>query len=658
VSLEFLPAERVHVAAGHAADLRAAIFAGLPPGAGALALHDADADAWYVVPVAHLPALQRRAAELRDPTLLLDAPELQPATVAEAGEAPTTPSVVLARDGVEGAWYEADRGEGHDVAYEVQPAPVTAAPAEPEPPRPVAANGNGATPTAGEPEIRRTPHMDAPVELPEPGAEFDVRAYTDAAAMRPEEEGEGIVIEAPADVDEVELGVLLTTSARLEVVGEFFQSLAIRRDRTAGDGLTFTVRTGECARSGEAGVTAQFVHRGRPAGRVVRRWVDGRAQALGKAVEGAAVHVDAAAPDLTLIISAPVPDGIHYECSVVAPDLPGFETPRNAAWALPATADTFLTTTLAGFVNRNLDPGRRRRALLAAGLQLFLATPELFQDALWALVDARAGAPADAPPATIFIASDEPLLPWEMMIPTRIKGGRADDRPLPLGVEFSVGRWIRSDTTPPPQRLVVDSSFLIAATNTKPARVLDSTRERDVLARLYNGTQVAPATLTQLDAYLAQNAATLLHFVCHGSTNAFDDTLYLDEDEPCTSGDIRVTPGFAHVCATRMPLVFINACDAAKTVAVIGGGRGFPRVFTDLGARGVIAPLWPVAQTVAAEAAVQLYEAASREPERTLADLLRDVRRRSYEGDEAAFEDSYASYCFFGDPCTRLEVAG
>jgi hypothetical protein len=653
MSLDFLPAEQVHVAAGHADDLRAAILDGLPPGAGALALHHADQGAWYVVPAAHLPALQRRVAELRDPALLLDAPELQPATVAEAGTAPSAPAVVLAGDGVEGAWYEADGGSGLDLAFEVGPPPLMA-----EPPEPVAADGNGAAAEAGEPEIRRTPHMDAPDELPEAGAEFDVRVYTDTAPMRPEEEGEGIVIEAPPDVDEVELGVLLTTSAGLEVVGDFFRPLVIRRDQPDSDGVTFTVRAGDGARAGKAGLTAQFVHRGRPAGRVVRRWLDGRVQALDEVVEGSAVHVNAAAPDLTLIISAPVPDGIHYECSVVAPDLPGFETPRTAPWALPAAADAFLTATLAGFVNRNLDAGQRQRALRAAGLQLFGATPKLFQDALWALIDTRAGAPADAPPATIFIASDEPLLPWEMMIPTRQKDGRADDRPLPLGVEFSVGRWIRSDTTPPPQRLVVDSSFLIAATNSKPARVLDSTRERDVLARLYNGTQVTPATLNALDAYLGQNAATLLHFVCHGSTNAFDDTLYLDEDEACTSGDIRVTPGFRQVCATRMPLVFLNACDAAKTVAVIGGGRGFPRVFTDLGARGVIAPLWPVAQTVAAEAAVQLYEAASREPERTLADLLRDVRRRSYEGDPAAFEDSYASYCFFGDPCTRLEVAG
>jgi CHAT domain len=649
MSLDFLPAEQVRVAAGYAAELRAAILDGLPPDAGALVLHDADADAWYVVPAAHVPQLQRRIAELRDPALLLDAPELQPATVAAAGAAPVGPAVMLAGDSVQGAWYEADGGADLEAAFSVQPPPTMS--------EPVAANGNGAAPAAGEPEIQRTPHMDAPADLPEPGQEFDVRVYTDTAPMRPEEEGEGIVIEAPADVNEVELGVLLTTSPGLEVVGEFFRSLVIRRDQPDAEGVTFTVRAGDGARVGKAGLTAQLIHRGRPAGRVVRRWVDGHAQALSEGVGGAAFHVEAAAPDLTLIVSAPVPDGIHYECSVVALDIPGFETPRTAPWALPAAADSFLTATLAGFVNRNLDAGQRRRSLLAAGLQLFGATPKVFQDALWALIDARAGTPADAPPATIFIASDEPLLPWEMMIPTRMRGGRVDDRPLPLGVEFSVGRWIRSDTTPPPQRLVVDRSFLIAATNTKPARVLDSTRERDVLARLYNGTQVAPATLSALDAYLVQNAATLLHFVCHGSTNAFDDTLYLDEDEQCTSGDIRVTPGFAHVCANRMPLVFLNACDAGRTVAVIGGGRGFPRVFTDLGARGVIAPLWPVAQTVAAQAAVQLYEAASREPERTIADLLRDVRRRSYEGDEASFEDSYASYCFFGDPCTRLEVA-
>jgi CHAT domain-containing protein len=254
------------------------------------------------------------------------------------------------------------------------------------------------------------------------------------------------------------------------------------------------------------------------------------------------------------------------------------------------------------------------------------------------------------------IASAEPLLPWEMMIPTRMDAADIEEsRSLPIGVEFRVGRWIRSDTKPPQQRLQVAESYLVAASNSNPRRALDSSRERQVLERLYGGQPIIPAKFAELNAFFAAHSAPLVHFVCHGAAEEFDDAIFLDEDERCSSTRIRNAAGFKALMRARRPLVFLNACDTAQMAAVLGGGAGFPLVLTNLGARAVIAPLWPVAQSVAAEVAVQLYEGAAREPERTLADLLRDQRRRSYE--EEPFEDSYASYCLFGDPSMRLERA-
>jgi hypothetical protein len=662
MTLEWIDGDRLWVVQGSPAAVRAVLLGDEPLDVAGLAVRDADTGVWLTLPIGGLAGLRLAlGAGFALPDVFEDA-RIAPATVVSTVPSgrPAVPTIAIVDGSVAGAWMPrwqrraggdegvrnaykvAIPGRELDFAYDIgQAAAVDPPPDEP--------------PSGPEPEaaIERTPHMDAPDRLPAEGESFTVRIYTDTAPLRDEEHGERIVIEAPPDVVELDLGVLLTASPGLEVDAPFFLGLTIHRHEPDGEGVTFTVRVTGDAPADEVGLTAELFHRGRPSGHVARRWKGGVAQSLGPEVPAATVHSDAAAPDLTLVVSAPVPDGIHYNFTVLPSRVPGFATAQTIAWALPEIARDFLKSKLGTFVDRTSPTSRRKSALLDAGLKFFTALPPLYQDALWAVLDLQDAEP-DAPVRTVFIRSDEPLLPWELMRPTRPVDGVAQDRRLPLGVEVALGRWVRSDTTPPPQRLQVDRSLLIAAVNSKPARRLDSTDEADVLQRLYAGERTPTATLDSLDDYLSRHSAAVLHFVCHGAAQAFDDAIYLDEDEECTSGDVRVTEGFAMACGRARPLVFLNACDAGQVASAIGGGAGFPRVFTDLGARAVIAPLWPVAQTVAARAAVQLYEAAAAAgPQRTLADLLRDVRRRTYE--EQPFEDSFASYCFFGDPCARLE---
>ena len=621
---------------------------------------------WYVLGWDRLHALKRSLAGADPPRMLRESSELAHARLVDPAARPDMPAVVVHQDRLVGAsiprpfterrWgseylQAVDRTITHELKVRGResvsrtPGPETAqdAAATAE----TAADGVTAT---GEPTLRRTPHMQAPGQL-RPGG-FDIRVYTNTEAMADAEGGQDVAIEVPADVQEVDLGVLLTTTAGLEVDGDFFGTLTVRRDEPAAEGVRFRVLASEDAIIGDAGLIAQFVHRGRPCGRVARRWRNGRAIPLVQSGGATVAHTTAAEPDLTVFISAPINDGIHYQCSVVAANVPGFEQPQHAPWALPEAAAPYISQLLAEFVDRTKLPQDRRDALRGAGLQLFGATPKLFQAALWALLDAHQDG---APPPTVFIASDEPLLPWELMIPTRMSDGIADDRTLPLGVECALGRWIRSDVRPPPQRFVVATSALVAAVNVNnPARQLDSSLERDALTRLFAAEQATPATLADLDRWFGEHPATLVHVVCHGAAEAFDDAIFLDNDERCTSMGMRVSPGFQKLCGTSRPLVFLNACDTARQAPVVGGGAGFPRVLTDLGARAVIAPLWPVSSTIAAEAAVQLYEATQADGDRSIADLLRDVRRRAYE--DEPFEDSFAAYCFFGDPCTRLEL--
>ena len=71
-------------------------------------------------------------------------------------------------------------------------------------------------------------------------------------------------------------------------------------------------------------------------------------------------------------------------------------------------------------------------------------------------------------------------------------------------------------------------------------------------------------------------------------------------------------------------------------------------------ARCVVAPLWSVKDTFAHEVALDFYQAAIDDPQRPFADILKDIRAKSYA--EGGAEDTYAAYCFYGDPLTSLAL--
>ena len=99
--------------------------------------------------------------------------------------------------------------------------------------------------------------------------------------------------------------------------------------------------------------------------------------------------------------------------------------------------------------------------------------------------------------------------------------------------------------------------------------------------------------------------------------------------------------------------MFLNACDAGALVEALGpGGTGFPRAFSDLGARAVVAPLWPVSKHAAPRVAKEIYAKSVAQPEHSVAEIIAELRQRSY--DEDPFDDSWAAYCFFGDPRASL----
>ena len=147
----------------------------------------------------------------------------------------------------------------------------------------------------------------------------------------------------------------------------------------------------------------------------------------------------------------------------------------------------------------------------------------------------------------------------------------------------------------------------------------------------------------------------LLHFVAHGkSAPPAPQVLQLDGGAVFNAFQVQGMDGLADACLAKAPLVFLNACEVGRAEPSLVGSGGFAGEFLTVGARCVVAPIWSVKDSIAHEVAVAFYTEAVTNPKRPFADILRDIRAKAYAA--GGGEDTYAAYCFYGDPLTALEA--
>jgi hypothetical protein len=541
----------------------------------------------------------------------------------------------------------AGRRRGDDAvsryAPRLEPVREEAAAAAPPPPPPgaappVAANGGGDEQTpAG--VIERTPHLDVDADEPVAiGTRLEVTVWVDTQAARPGEGATTIVLPA---LSELQLRVWLIVSEHFSIVGEDTGVITVRAAQERSTEARFTV---ECVRAaaGAAGITASFAYGIRPAGSVSREVAvaqGGDAAAGRRPLPLAGVQVDASArqPDLVVqVLVDPDGDERHYVMRISSPRLADFAHGVTVPWRLPSVTKELVQGYFDAFTTA--DRGGRRAALVGAGRMLFRATPQAFQDAVWQLA-----AVTDPAPRSVFVVTSEPYVPWELMIPN--DGPRALQA---LGVEFSVGRWVHPGHWSPAQAMPIVDSYVIAPTYRGSRALGFSTEEAQYVIDHFRGQRISPALLSTIDAALAQRGATLLHLICHGLNAPGGQVLDLDPDEQLREIQLEGLAGVVKAVDEHHPFVFINACEVGRPTPGLVGAGGFAAAFTRLGARCVIAPIWSVRDDVAGTVARAFYDAVRAEPSRPFASVLRDVRRRAYEGADP--EDSFAAYCFYGDP--------
>lgn len=521
--------------------------------------------------------------------------------------------------------------------------------------RGVRANGGSspreAAPPVEEEDVRRTPHMDLSKPEPQPGDEFDVIVYADQTAARPGEETEDIEFMAPREVREFEIEVHLTATSHFAIV-QPLKKFIIKRDEPRSTSAAFKVVA--LSAGAEPGVvpriTAGFSFNSRACGSVSRVVQLANLPAAPAADDikplppKLEVNTTARPADLIVEITNPNRDGRTFVCLVRTP---GFAEPVTEDWVLNTATGQLVGEFFQIFTAPNQSPSQRLNGLLGAGKNLFKAAPKCFQDRFWQLID------AGKPPRTISILSEEPFMPWELMIPMRRGAGNAWEIREPLGVEFAVGRWVCDDHCLSPQTAPLSDSWVFAPVYPPsprgPKPLAKAAEEAQFVQAKFPGESISPAVFDGVQTALEAGSRSLLHFVCHGASSAGGgQSIYGENNTTLNSIGLGGLVGSVAAFAAKRPFVFLNACEVGRQTPALVGVGGFAATFIDLGASCVIAPLWSVRDEVAHEIAQEFYNQTLADPAKPFAEIIRSIRARAYAA--GGGEDTYAAYCFYGDP--------
>ena len=490
--------------------------------------------------------------------------------------------------------------------------------------------------------ITRTPHIDIDADEPvKPGETFHVVVYMDTTVPRAGETVEDFVVtNIRADEVSLDVDVWLTTSAHFVVDGSPIAVVTLTRSDASSTKADFTVAVRDPLPDGAGTprLCARFDYRLRASGSVGREvaidsdcvTVDGD-EPTATARSGALLKSHATAPDLQISVVRRRGRQDEYDVKIATRLLGGLTVEDQ--WSFVGSSSDFVAATLAEFAAPSTTQRGRQTALRGAGITFFRSAPDEFKKLYWQLIDAQ------TPPHTVMVMSEEPSVPWELMIPHR--RGSADLPPL--GASCAVGRWQGNDYVAPDQWIPLQDSIVLAP-DYETRKLPHATRERDLVLKMFPG-HAAPATFDELDAFYGNHTASLLHFACHGEDATLQSIRLLKNQR--LSAQQVLGGGLATACRQKLPLVFLNACQLGRPGAGLVAPEGFATSFIACDAGAVIAPLWEVDDEIAHKVAVSFYDAVARDPTTPFAEILRGIRARAYDEDG---DDSYAAYCFYGDP--------
>jgi len=299
--------------------------------------------------------------------------------------------------------------------------------------------------------------------------------------------------------------------------------------------------------------------------------------------------------------------------------------------------------------------------------EIYESTTDSFKDAYWQLYAAAEKGSAGGggkgssgtPPRlkSIQFISDEPYVPWELMMVREDSFERNPDRVKEevLSIRHAVGRWTAKSSGQLLQTIRVRGVEVFASDYKKVDGVEPKlpwvAEERDWLKKHYNA-HLGDLKFEPVMQFLKGGKAQAIHFSCHGEMNVelpAESALWL-EDFPkfvtayVASEAVREGVGREH------PFVFLNACQVAGVGTQLSRVVGWPQTFLDAGASACVAPLWSVVDENAKAVATSFYQLVFKEG-KTLGEALQQIRV-DWKGRRSL---TFLSYVLYGDPMARVE---
>jgi CHAT domain len=502
------------------------------------------------------------------------------------------------------------------------------------------------------PELQtRVPHVDFSPEAPLVDEVFTVEVYADEEAFRQGEDGGAIAVPMTAVQNSVEIEVWLATSNGLRVVGSNIQKIILTKGQPRTTSAKFSVEwQAQADADAQQQVKVVFTYASRPCGWLTRMVTPGTktSDAQGEMHSPQAAGVT---PDMIITVVDVATDGQHFEVAVECPSIPAYQTKQTQSWILESQADEMMRAYVANFSAPDLKNPRRRNALDGVGQLLYDLAPQHFKTALLQL------ATSVNRPLTILIASEEPHLPWELMMPPTADGETA----LPLGARHVVGRWTDPTGRPPAQKVHVSGAWIISPNylGSTVDLLKKQSAEAVLVATITKGEQLTPASYDTIEMSIKKSPRSLIHFVGHGAiaAGAMTQALLLDDADQLDQLQLIGMRQLKEGIRKGQSLIFLNACQSGQPIrSLAGGAGGLAATFLSMGASAVIAPLWSVRDEIAFIISESIYEELKNGPIQ-LGELLRRCRARAYDGPDAG-EDTFAAYCLYGDPCLTVALAG
>lgn len=277
--------------------------------------------------------------------------------------------------------------------------------------------------------------------------------------------------------------------------------------------------------------------------------------------------------------------------------------------------------------------------------------PEPVKTAFWKLIDLRGSRFR-----SIWIISDDPTVPWELMRPQR--GTTERDY---LGLDFRIARWVPSDDPAalqkPPQRDTLGDVYVLAPNYGPSLALPGQQRELSTLDGM-NAHRIAPGSISAVRDLARQWPSGLIHFSGHGVVapeGGFANYEIVLEDGVL---DLMTWRGMVNAQAEGHPFFFFNACEVGSAQFTVNFVDGWAPELLSEGASGYIGALWPVNDTIASELAAEFYkelESRGKNSFVPIAEVLRSAKRAIYEKTHAA---TPLGYILYGDPNQEIRLSG